>query len=52
MWVVLGGIPIQGRYCVPQINSSLFNIDGFYTLSLLIKKEGLVTPLATIYFKN
>jgi len=28
--------------------SSLFSLDGACTLSLLIKTEGLVTPLATI----
>ncbi len=49
MWVVLGGIPTRGRYYVLKTNSSLFNHNGVRTTTALIKTEGLVTPLATIF---
>jgi len=47
-WQGLGwdGISKERSIFVLQINNSLFNIDGLYTLSILIKTEGLVTPLA------
>jgi len=43
------GFQYEGFYFVQKNNSSLFNIDGVRTRSLLIKTEGLVTPLAAIY---
>jgi len=39
---------LQGSYFAFETSSSLFSLDGACTLSLLIKTEGLVTPLATI----
>ncbi len=45
----MGGSFTLGVEIVVQTSSSLFNLDGVRTIIVLIKKEGLVTPLTTIY---
>jgi len=45
----VGGNFTLGVKVVVQTSSSLFNFDGVCTLSLLIKTEGLIAPLTTIY---
>ena len=46
LWLVcrVGGNFTLGVRLVGRTNSSLFNPDGACTLSVLIKKKGLVTP--------
>ena len=51
LWLVcgVGGNFTLGIRSVFQTSSSLFNLDGVRTVIALIKIEGLVTPLATIF---
>jgi len=37
----------QREYFVYSPYSSLFNLNGLYAITALIKTEGLITPLAT-----
>ena len=42
-----GSVNQKVVYAIPY-NDSLFNHDGFITVTALTKTEGLVTPLAVI----